>query len=72
MSTDAPARWPAAMSKAEASKYLSISQRSLERRIACGDIKLVRIGGGCYRIRRQDLDAYLDGLPYERGQRPGK
>ena len=63
--------WPAAMTKEVAAAYLSIGTRSLERRLATGELKLIRIGGGCYRLRRSDLDDYLSKRPHERGQRPG-
>lgn len=70
-SVSTPARWPAAMTKPQAAEYLAIGLRSLERRISSGDLQMIRIGGGCYRLRRSDLDEYLDQLPFERGERPG-
>ena len=63
--------WPAAMRKTTAANYLDISTRSLERLLSDGQLELIRIGSGSFRIRRSDLDEYLSRCPTGRGERPG-
>jgi excisionase family DNA binding protein len=50
---------PAAVSIPEAGKYLGVSPDTVRRLIHAGDIPHARIGASI-RIRRADLDAYLD------------
>ena len=50
---------PAAVSVPEAGKYLSVSPDTVRRLIHAGRIPHARIGASI-RIRRADLDAYLD------------
>jgi excisionase family DNA binding protein len=50
----------AALSVADAGKYLGVSSDTLRRLVRSGVIPHARIGNSI-RIRRTDLDAYLDG-----------
>lgn len=50
---------PAAISIPEAGRYLGVSPDTVRRLIRAGDIPHARIGASI-RIRRIDLDAYLD------------
>lgn len=50
---------PAAVSVPEAGRYLGVSPDTVRRLIHAGDIPHARIGASI-RIRRTDLDAYLD------------
>lgn len=61
-------RWPAAMTKELACEYLSISERTLDRMMADGDIRPVKIRGNMIRFRRIELDQFLEDLPH--GDRP--
>ena len=44
------------LTKTEAAEVLGISERSLHRMIAAGDLPAYRIGARAIRIRRDDLD----------------
>lgn len=59
MSRSEVAVQPAAVSVAEAGRYLGVSADTVRRLIHAGDIPHARIGASI-RIRRADLDAYLD------------
>jgi excisionase family DNA binding protein len=50
---------PAAVSVPEAGRYLGVSSDTVRRLIHAGDIPHARIGASI-RIRRMDLDAYLE------------
>ena len=44
----------------EAAAYLRVSDRTIRRALAAGDVKAYRVGGRRdLRFRREDLDAYL-------------
>jgi excisionase family DNA binding protein len=42
-----------------AAKHLAISERTIERCIARGEIPVVRVGSQLRRIRPEDLDRYI-------------
>jgi excisionase family DNA binding protein len=50
---------PAAMSVGDAGLYLSVSADTVRRLVRAGTIPHARIGNSI-RVRRKDLDAYLD------------
>lgn len=56
--------WPRLLSKEQAAKYLSISTRSLDRIVAEKRLRPVMAGAGCWRIKIEDLDAYVNSLEY--------
>jgi excisionase family DNA binding protein len=45
----------------EAAEVLGVSSRQVERLVASGELRSVKVGG-CRRIRRSDLERYVDGL----------
>lgn len=45
-----------------AARLLGVSRRTVERLVASGDLVAVTVGDGSPRIRRSDLEAYVDGL----------
>lgn len=47
------------LTKRAAAAYYGLSVRTLDRRIAAGDLPAVRVGPRAVRIRRADLDALL-------------
>jgi len=53
---------PRLLTKQAAAWALSMKVRSVERLIAAGELPVVRIGRSV-RVRRSDLDAYVDHLP---------
>lgn len=57
-------RWPAAMSKELACEYLSVAERTLDRLVADGEIRPVRLRGNMVHFRRIDLDQFLEDRPY--------
>ena len=57
------------LSAAVAAEYLSISDRTLDRLQANGEIKRRRIGS-LIRFALADLDAYIESLPNEPGRCP--
>jgi excisionase family DNA binding protein len=64
-------RWPALMSRDQAAEYLGISPSTLSREKAAGRIrsKVIR---GMYMYSREDLDRFIDALPYGEGEFKGK
>jgi excisionase family DNA binding protein len=50
----------------EAARRLSVSERTINRLIAKGDLPKVVIGDDCHRITIADLEAYTEGLRRER------
>lgn len=69
MSTSAtpnlPRRW---LSQREAADYLGITDRTLRRMIARGDIAANRLGPRLMRIDRAELDAAMRPIPVGGGQ----
>lgn len=58
------------LSKREAAHLLRVSTRTLERRIAAGELRTVTVAGAV-RVRRVDLDEYVAGLGRPRSFRDG-
>ena len=54
------------MTKEEAAAHLRVSQRTLDRRVAAGELPSYQLGPQAVRFRRADLDA----LPQERNPKP--
>ena len=52
---------PANMSVAEGAKFIGVSERKLRASIANHEVKHVRFGSRII-LRKQDLDAFLEGL----------
>lgn len=50
------------LTKAQTSRILGVSVRTLDRVIARGDLATVTIGDGSVRIRRADIDTYVANL----------
>ena len=50
----------AALQLGEAANKISCSRRFLEKQIAAGRLKVVRLSPRCVRVRPEDLAAYLD------------
>jgi excisionase family DNA binding protein len=50
----------------EAAAALAVSRRTVERLVARGDLPVVEIGG-CRRVAREDLAAFVASLPRRRG-----
>ncbi len=65
--------WPAAMRRIQAAQYCGLSGRTFDRLTAAGTIKPRSVGGTGRTILylRSELDAFLQSLPQERGQRVG-
>jgi excisionase family DNA binding protein len=63
--------WPALLRKADAARYLSIGERTLERLIAEGNIKFYRLRDRTFRVKRAELDKLIDELEHGCGERPG-
>jgi excisionase family DNA binding protein len=51
---------PAILTKKQAALYLQSSTRYLERNIRAGRLKALRLSGKFIRIRRSDLEAFLE------------
>lgn len=56
-------RWPALMDRAAAAEYLSISERNLARLVAGKEIPTRKVGVKSIRFSRDELDAWIAGLP---------
>ena len=54
--------WPALLNKRQAAAYTSLSQRTLERLAASGELQGRRIGSRTIRYRKQDIDVWIEGL----------
>lgn len=59
-------RW---LSQAEAAEYLGITDRTLRRMIAAGELPAYRLGPRLLRIDAGDLDALLTPVPAASGER---
>jgi len=51
----------ALLTKRQAAAYLQCTTRSLERAVAVGRLKALRPTPGLWRVRRSDLEAFLEG-----------
>lgn len=60
-------RWPALMRLEEAASYLSLSPSTLKRLRSSGEVRTVLVRGTMPMFRRDDLDAWIDNLPYGTG-----
>jgi len=58
MTTSPSTRRVHLMSIAEAADFLRVSQKTVRRRIASGELRASRVGSQ-WRIRAEELDAYL-------------
>ena len=54
--------WPALLNKRQAAAYTSLSERTLERLAASGELQGRRIGSRTIRYRKQDIDVWIEGL----------
>ena len=54
------ANLPAILTKRQAAVYLQTTTRYLERAVASGRLRALRPTGGMWRVRRKDIDAFLD------------
>ena len=50
----------ALLSKKQAAQYLQVTIRYIERQAASGRLKAYKPTGGLFRVRRSDLDAFLE------------
>ncbi len=66
-----PERWPALLSTEEAAEYLGVSVSTIKRLAGADEIRTVKVRS-MYRYRRDDLDAFIGELPYERGEFAGQ
>jgi excisionase family DNA binding protein len=48
------------LTKAQAAEYLQVTTRYIERAVTAGKLKAYKPTGGIFRIRRSDLDAFLE------------
>lgn len=60
-------RWPGLLTKREAAEYLGVSESTIGRMKALGEIKSVRLRS-LVLYRRSDLDAYIEALPEGDGE----
>lgn len=49
------------LSRAEAASYLGVTDRTIDRYIAAGDIKAVRVGKRLLRIPLDSIEAFVNG-----------
>lgn len=54
---------PAWFPQAEAADYLGVTDRTLRRYVAAGDLPAYRLGPRLLRFRQSDLDALLRPIP---------
>jgi excisionase family DNA binding protein len=47
------------LTKSEAAEYLGVTVKTIDRKIASGDIPAYRFGPKLIRVKREDLDAAL-------------
>jgi excisionase family DNA binding protein len=66
LATDADSRDRLCVTYKEAARQLSVSERTINRLIARGELPKVVIGDDCHRIAVADLEAYTEGLRRER------
>lgn len=57
---------PLLLSVPAAARRLSISARALWRIISTGEIKPLKVGQRCTRVKASDLDAYIDRLALDK------
>ena len=50
----------AIMTKAQAAEYLQVTPRYIERAVAAGRVRAFKPTGKLWRVRRSDLDAFLE------------
>jgi excisionase family DNA binding protein len=74
MTHDDATRYAAAktvlLSRSEVSKALSVSERTVDRLAAAGQLPRIRVGIGCVRYRLIDLERLVNG-GVESADRPG-
>ena len=61
---DKNSRWPELMTKELAAEYLGISTRSIERLLGEQILCWVQARERLFRLRKTDLDAFVQSLPY--------
>jgi excisionase family DNA binding protein len=54
---------PYRLTKQQAAAFLAISEKTLDRRVAAGDIPAYREGARQVMFKRADLEAYADNTP---------
>jgi excisionase family DNA binding protein len=54
------AQVPAVLTKAEAADFLRCTPRYIERQVRLGRLKAVKPSGRLWRVRRSDLEAFLE------------
>ena len=55
------ARIPAVLTKAEAADFLRCTTRYIERQVRLGRLRACKPTGKLWRVRRADLEAFLEG-----------
>ena len=63
-------RFPGLFDKPGAAQYLSVSVRTLERMVAEGTLTLYRLRERTLRLKKKELDDYIEGLEPGAGDRP--